>query len=83
MKIERSQLFAISTILDRNGKRVGNYLVDRSKDSLDREKKERPKTPEEEEAVIIHSAETEAPQDKGADVDVRTLSGSTSLNITV
>jgi hypothetical protein len=83
MKIERSQLFAITSILDRNGKRVGNYLVDRSKDSLDREKKEQRRDPEEEEAVVIHGAETEIVPNKGSDVDVKALSGSTSLNITV
>jgi hypothetical protein len=83
MKIERSQLFAITSILDRNGKRVGNYLVDRSKDSLDREKREKRRDPEEEEAVVIHGAEADVAPVKGADVELKAVTGSTSLNITV
>jgi hypothetical protein len=81
MKIERSQFFAVTSILDRNGKRVGNYLVDRSKDSLNKEQKEQPKAPEDE-AVVFHSAEPEAPADKHLDVEVKTLNGISSLNIT-
>jgi hypothetical protein len=83
MKIERSQLFAITSILDRNGKRVGNYLVDRSKDPLDREKKEQRRDPEEEEAVVIHAAEADIVPVKGADVELKAMTGATSLNITV
>ena len=83
MKIERSQLFAITSILDRNGKRVGNYLVDRSKDSLDREKKEQPKDLEEDAAVVIHGAEANVVPMKGTDVELKAVTGSTSLNITV
>jgi hypothetical protein len=81
MKIERSQLFGITSILDRNGKRVGNYLVDRSKDSLDREKKEPTKNPEDE-AVVVHSTENEVPAERTLDADLKVAHGTGSLDIT-
>lgn len=81
MKIERSQFFAITSILDRNGKRVGNYLVDRSKDSLNKERKDQPATPEEE-AVVVHSTDHEPQAEKHLDVEVKTLTGTGGLNIT-
>lgn len=83
MKIERSQLFGITSILDRNGKRVGNYIVDRSKDSLDREKKEQSKTADEDEAVVIHSTENEAQPERPVDVDLKPAHGTGTLDITV
>jgi|LakMenEpi03Aug12_release.lakeMendotaPanAssembly.Ray.scaffolds.fasta_scaffold1620633_2 hypothetical protein len=83
MKIERNQ-FAVTSILDRSGKRVGNYIVDRSKDSLEREKKEQQKPEEDDEAVVVHSVEADSPTSKGAvDVELKVLSGSNLLNITV
>lgn len=83
MKIERSQLFGITSILDRNGKRVGNYLVDRSKDSLNRDKKEQPKKTEEDEAVVVHSTEHESLPEKSADVELKATTLTGSLDITV
>ncbi len=83
MKIERNQ-FAVTSILDRSGKRVGNYIVDRSKDSLEREKKEQQRPEEDEEAVVVHSVEADSTTSKGAvDVELKVLSGSNLLNITV
>jgi hypothetical protein len=82
MKIERSQSLGITSILDRNGKRVGNYLVDRSKDSLNREKKEQPKASDEE-AVVVHNTENDVPVAGGLEVDVKPATGTGSLDITV
>jgi len=82
MKIERSQLVGITSILDRNGKRVGNYIVDRSKDSLNREKKEEPSKPEEE-AVVVHSTENESPPERLVDVELKASPVTGSLDITV
>ncbi len=83
MKIERSQLVGITSILDRNGKRVGNYIVDRSKDSLNREKKKDPSKPEEEEAVVVHSTENESQPERLVDVDLKASPVTGSLDITV
>ncbi len=82
MKIERSQSLGITSILDRNGKRVGNYLVDRSKDSLNREKKEQP-TDADEEAVVVHNSENDVPVASSLEVDVKATTGTGSLDITV
>ncbi len=84
MKIERNQFFAVTSILDRSGRRVGNYIVDRSKDSLERERREQQRPEEEDEAVIVHSVETESTSAKGVvDVELKALNGSNLLNITV
>jgi hypothetical protein len=82
MKIERSQFFGITSILDRNGKRVANYLVDKSKDSLNKERKNTPH-PNEEEAVVIHHSEPEALVEKGLDVESKAASVTGMLDITV
>jgi hypothetical protein len=81
MKIERSQFFGITSILDRNGKRVGNYLVDKSKDSLNKEKKN--PQPENDEAVVVHNSELDSPLEKGLDVDIKAATVNGMLDITV
>jgi hypothetical protein len=81
MKIERSQSFGITSILDRNGKKVGNYLVDRSKDSLNREKKEQPNRADEE-AVVIHNNEGDVPVASGLEIELKVTAAIGSLDIT-
>jgi hypothetical protein len=82
MRIERSELFAITSILDRNGKRVGNYLVDRSKDSLNREKREQRGDPEEDEAVVLHSADGDLTAAESSEDELKVAASLSALNIT-
>lgn len=84
MKIERNQFFAVTSILDRSGKRVGNYIVDRSKDSLERERQEHQRPKKEDEAVVVHSVEIENTSTKAVvDVELKALHGSNLIDITV
>jgi hypothetical protein len=61
MNVKTDPLFAVTTILDRSGRRVGSYLVDRSQDALNRDKKQqkskKDSTDTEDEAVIFHASE--------------------------
>ncbi len=40
MNVKTDHMFAVTTILDRSGRRVGSYLVDKSKDAPNRERKQ-------------------------------------------
>lgn len=80
MKVEQSNLLAVTSILDRTGRRVGNYIVDRSKDSLERERKRQ--SEQSEEAVIINRADSVESSDKPMNEPERKAAPSVSLNIT-
>lgn len=80
MKVEQSNLLAVTSILDRAGRRVGNYIVDRSKDSLERERKR--SSEQSEEAVIINRSDSVDVADKPMTESERKAAPSVSLNIT-
>jgi hypothetical protein len=58
MRIDMNPLLSITSILDRSGKRVGNYLVDKSKDATEREKRDR-KGDAQQDAAVFHRSEPE------------------------
>jgi len=62
MHLKTDPMFAVTTILDRTGRRVGSYLVDKSKDAPNRDKKQQhaDKEPDrgEDEAAVFHASET-------------------------
>jgi hypothetical protein len=58
MRIDMNPLLSITSILDRSGKRVGNYLVDKSKDATEREKRDR-KGDTQQDAAVFHRSEPE------------------------
>ncbi len=80
MKVEQSNLLAVTSILDRSGRRVGNYIVDRSKDSLERERKRQAEKSEE--AVIINRTDAAEPGDKPLAESERKAAPTVLLNIT-
>lgn len=61
MHLKTDPMFAVTTILDRSGRRVGSYLVDRSKDAPNRDKKQQHTDQNahgEDEAAVFHASET-------------------------
>jgi len=80
MKVEQSNLLAVTSILDRSGRRVANHIVDRSKDSLERERR-RP-TEQSEEAVIINRSEVIDSAEKSLPEPERKIAATSLLNIT-
>jgi hypothetical protein len=79
MKIERTT-FTITSILDRNGRRIANHIVDKSDDALNRDREDnshsqdRPFVPEK-----PHDGDEE---DKITEVASAKKSGLNGLNIT-
>jgi hypothetical protein len=60
MDMKTGSIFAVTTIHDRHGRRVGSYLVDRTKDSLERDKKHeqsRRESSDKDQAVVFHHSE--------------------------
>ena len=82
MRIEINPLLSVTSILNRSGRRVGNYLVDRSKDSLDQEKRQRQHTPDEE-AVVFHGESYESQHAVESERQMIPRGETTALNITV
>lgn len=80
MKVEQSNLLAVTSILDRSGRRVANHIVDRSKDSLERERR-RP-SEQSDEAVIINRSEAIDGVEKPLAEPERKMAGTSLLNIT-
>lgn len=80
MKVEQSNLLAITSILDRSGRRVANYIVDRSKDSLEREKQR--SSAQSEEAVVINRSDSVDAVEKPLTEPERKFEVSSLLNIT-
>lgn len=63
MDLKTGSIFTVTTIHDRSGKRVGTYLVDRAKDSLNRDQKNNHSQKDsvsQEQAVVFHHADQEA-----------------------
>jgi hypothetical protein len=85
MELRTAGMYAVTTIHDRSGRRVGSYLVDKSKDSLNRDHKnsrnERENL-EQEQAVVFHSSE-ESDASKRADRETPKDDTVTGLNLTV
>jgi hypothetical protein len=73
--MELNPLLATTTIVDRTGRRIGTYLVDRSKDSLDREKRGQRDTKGDEEAVVMHSSGDIGTEKAQIDVEADPLTG--------
>jgi hypothetical protein len=79
--MELNPLLATTTIVDRTGRRIGTYLVDRSKDSLDREKREQRDTKRDEEAVVMHSSGDIGTGKAQIDVEADPLTGVAVLDV--
>jgi hypothetical protein len=79
--MELNPLLATTTIVDRTGRRIGTYLVDRSKDSLDREKREQRDTKRDEEAVVMHSSGDIGTDKAQIDVEADPLTGVAVLDV--
>lgn len=58
MKVGHTNLFAATSIVDRKGRRVAHYLVDKAKDSLEKED-QRPQQGSEEAVVFAVSEESD------------------------
>lgn len=85
MELKTANMYAVTTIHDRTGRRVGSYLVDKSKDSLNREqknKREERSNPEDEQAVVFHSTEASEISTHTAG-EIAKDERATSLNLTV
>jgi hypothetical protein len=84
-----NSIFAATTIVDRTGRRVGTYIVDRSKDPLERDQKGAKKDARqedqaaEEEAVVMHGPPTEDGKRASVELNAEALTGLSALNITV
>gem|GEM_PF-2824033 len=85
MELKTASMYAVTTIHDRTGRRVGSYLVDKSKDSLNREqknKRDERSNSEDEQAVVFHSTEASEVSTREG-VDMSNDEGVTGLNLTV
>jgi hypothetical protein len=86
MSFRTDAMLSVTTIHDRAGRRVGSYLVDRSKDSLDRDRKNKngsaDRDAQDEEAVVFHHSEATTNQ-KDAKSGLTQESESSELNLTV
>jgi hypothetical protein len=80
MKVEQSNLLAVTSILDRSGRRIGNYIVDKSKDSLERERKRQ--SEQSEEAVVMNRTDSAESTDKAMTEPERKAASVALLNIT-
>jgi hypothetical protein len=62
MNVKTESIFAVTSIVDRSGRRVGSYLVDRSKEDQNRDKKQhkndKESTDREDQAAVFHASET-------------------------
>jgi hypothetical protein len=65
MRVERPSVFAVTSIHDRHGRRVAQYLVDKAQDSLNREEQQPQKDAAPEEAVIL-ARQSESPENDAA-----------------
>jgi len=86
MSFKTDAMLSVTMIHDRTGRRVGSYLVDRSKDSLEGDRKQRQDSPnhkpQDDEAVVFHHSEE--PTDKHAPKSASNNQGESSeLNLTV
>ena len=82
MKVGHTNLFAATSILDRKGRRVAHYLVDKAKDSLDKEDQKPPQGSEE---AVVFSVGEESNEEKREDASPdaeRQESAPSLLNIT-
>ncbi len=79
--MELNPLLATTTIVDRTGRRIGTYLVDRSKDSLDQENREQRDTKRDEEAVVMHSSGDIGTDKAQIDVEADPLTGVAVLDV--
>jgi hypothetical protein len=79
--MELNPLLATTTIVDRTGRRIGTYLVDRSKDSLDREKREQRDPKRDEEAVVMHHSGDFGTETAQIDVEADPLTGVAVLDV--
>lgn len=80
MKVEQSNLLAVTSILDRSGRRIGNYIVDKSKDSLERERKRQ--SEQSEEAVVMNRTDSTETTEKAITETERKATPAALLNIT-
>ena len=86
MDLKTGSIFAVTTIHDRSGRRVGSYLVDRAKDSLDREQKNKnpqQNSTQQEQAVVFHHSEEAAKNSKSDHGEIPGSKDTTALNLTV
>jgi hypothetical protein len=90
MSFKTDAMLSVTMIHDRTGRRVGSYLVassvDRPKDSLEGDRKQRQDSlnhePQDDEAVVFHHSEE--PTDKHAPKNASNDQGESSeLNLTV
>jgi len=81
--MELNPLLATTTIVDRTGRRIGTYLVDRSKDSLNRENREKQEKRQErdEEAVVMHHCTDVSAKTAQIDVEADPLTGVAVLDV--
>lgn len=81
--MELNPLLSTTTIVDRTGRRIGTYLVDRSKDSLDQENKQKQEKhqPRYEEAVVMHGSTDLVSRNAEIDVEPDPLTGVAILNV--
>jgi hypothetical protein len=77
-------LLSITSILDRSGKRVGNYLVDKSKDAMEREKRERKDATQDGDAAVFHKSATVSEEATQGETQIYVLDedGDNDLDIT-
>lgn len=86
MDLKTGSIFAVTTIHDRSGRRVGSYLVDRAKDSLNRDQKNKnpqQDSTQQEQAVVFHHSEETAQSSKSDHVEIPGSKDTTALNLTV
>lgn len=85
MDLKTAPMLAVTSIHDRSGKRVGSYLVDKSKDAPNRQKKhneQQADTSKQGEAVVFHHSETT--RDTSADqAETGEATEQSALNLTV
>ncbi len=66
MRVERPSVFAVTSIHDRHGRRIAQYLVDKAQDSLNREEQQPQRDAAQEEAVILARPNDEPERDAEA-----------------
>ncbi|MFN5062351.1 MAG: hypothetical protein ACK5GN_05840 [Pseudomonadota bacterium] len=84
MDLKTPPAFAMTSILDRSGRRVGSYLLDRKKDTTEREKRRQPdREPDDhDEAAVYHSNNQENAPVSSARDSSQDGAGAVTLNMT-
>ena len=82
MKVGHTNLFAATSIVDRKGRRVAHYLVDKAKDSLDKEEQRPPRGSEEAVVLAVSEESEEQARDRGEATTEMKETAPSLLNIT-